>query len=337
MSRIWRKTLLVLAALVLLLACNLPSTMTPAPATDTSVATPPLTTISSPTPTQTQAVVHLTFPASPVSLGKLNYDVESSGTAPEKRAPYGDAYDLNLLERPFQQDMSYLADMDIRTFRLTRDDTWYYLSIEIIGTNPNNPLGIHYGVELDNNKDGFGDFLIWASPPYTQDWSATNVQVFADTNRDTAGSSPTKSDAPFSANGYDALIFDNQQGIGTDADLAWVRVAAPNVVQFAFKQNWAGAQFLFSALSDAGVHDPAQMDYVDHFTLENAGSPIRGNVQYPLKALFLIDTTCRAAFGFAPSGYEPKLCPLPVPPTQVASTKAPAPQPTPTPTIYIIP
>jgi hypothetical protein len=42
---------------------------------------------------------------------------------------------------------------------------------------------------------------------------------------------------------------------------------------------------------------------------EEAGSPVRSNSNYPLKALYSVDNVCREAFGFAPTGYEPQLCP----------------------------
>ena len=57
------------------------------------------------------------------------------------------------------------------------------------------------------------------------------------------------------------------------------------------------------------LKDPGKLDYVDRFTLGEAGSPIRDNPNYPLKALYLVDNACREAFGFIATGYEPQLCP----------------------------
>ena len=50
-------------------------------------------------------------------------------------------------------------------------------------------------------------------------------------------------------------------------------------------------------------------------TEADAGSPVKSNSYYPLGALYLVDNTCREAYGFEASGYEPMLCPPPVEPT----------------------
>jgi hypothetical protein len=259
--------------------------------------------------TVTPQIVHVSSPSSPPRLGGLVYDVESSGTAPEKRAPYGDSYDINRLERPFQQDMTYIPDLDIVTYNVSQDDTWIYVSVQLIGTDPNNPLGIHYGVEIDEDADGFGDLIIWAGPPYTPEWTTSNVQVYKDENHNTGGLSASKSDAPFSADGYEKLIFDG--GIGDDPDLAWVHINAGEygTVQFAFKRSMTDGAYMLGVLADSGLKDVGMLDYVDRFTEEEAGSPERSEKYYPLKALHSVDNACREAFGFKPSGEEPQLCP----------------------------
>jgi hypothetical protein len=262
-------------------------------------------------------VVHMQLPSVDVASGKVVYDAESSGTASDKRAPYGDSYDVNLLERPFLQDMTYVPDLDISSFSLAKDETWFYVSVKLIGFDPNNSPGINYAVELDADKDGFGDFIIWAQPPYTMEWTASNVQVFADKNRNTSGLSSTKSDAPISTDGYETLIFDGSQGIGDDPDLAWIRMvnSADVTLQFAFKRSLAGDVFMFGVLADAGIKDVTKLDYVDRFTEEQAGSSVRDRAAYPLDELFSVDNTCRQAQGFEPTGYEPMGCPVNIPPT----------------------
>jgi hypothetical protein len=274
-------------------------------------------------PTNTPVVVHAVSPTGPSKLGALIYDVDSSGTGPEGRAPYGDSYDINRLERPFQEDMTYIPDMDIATYNLNQDETWIYVSIELIGTNPNNELGIHFGVEIDNDADGFGDTIIWAHPTYTSEWSATNVQVYNDENHDTGGLSAEKSDAPLEGDGYETLIYDG--GVGEDPDLAWVRINAgvQATVQFAFKRTLTDGAYMLGVLADAGLKDVGMLDYVDRFTEEEAGSPERSEEEYPLKALYSVDNVCREAFGFKPTGYEPQLCPRPDP-TAEPSCKRPS-------------
>jgi hypothetical protein len=319
------KKLALLLLAVLLSACNLPvggqSESAPsAPQSPESPSLPPEPSATADTAPpeisvqeESTGVVHVLFPGEISDLGILNYDVESSGTGPQRRAPFGDVYRLNLLERPFDQDMNYIPDLDIRIFSLTPQDIWYYVTIETIGSNPNNDLGIHFGVVLDLDKNGYGNFLIWASPPYTEEWTATNVQIFADLNRDSAGLSPSRSDAPFDGDGYETLIFDINQGIGEDVDLVWVRRSSFNSIQFAFKRELARTEFMFGVIADAGLKDPGRMDYVNVFTESQAGSPVRDNPYYPLKELFLVDTTCHAAYGFAATGYEPKICPRIIP------------------------
>lgn len=314
-----RKLFFLIAVILMAsLACNIPffsgspSTQTsPIPPVITSAATTDNNTAALPASTNAPVVSHVTKPPDTApSSGTLIYDVDSSGTAPEKRAPYGDSYNINRLERPFQQDMSYVSDLDILTARVSQDDNWFYVSIKLIGQDPNNSLGINYGVELDTNHDGFGDYIIWARPPYTSGWDTVNVSIFADKNRDTAGLSPEKSDAPLNGDGYETQIFHGGAG-DADPDMAWVRMnaGADATLQFAFKKSWSGTVFMLGVLSDAGLKDVTKLDYVDRFTEEQAGSPIKDKKYYPLKALFAVDNTCQEAFGFKPTGYEPKLCP----------------------------
>lgn len=305
-----RHTKFLLAFVILvLLACNLPSTtasVTEVVASQEPLATaPPILPIS----TATISVVHIINPASSVS-SRIIYDVESSGTASEKRAPYGDSYNINRLERPFLQDMTYIPDMDIVRFTVGEDATWFYISIKLIGKDPNNSLGINYGIEIDTDHDGFGNYVIVANPTYTTTWDTANVKIFQDTNHDTAGLSPENSDAPITTNGYETQIFHG--GVGdADPDMAWVRLGstADSALEFAFKKSWSGTVFMLGIFSDAGLKDVGKLDYVDRFTEAEAGSPVEDKLYYPLGALFAIDNTCQEAFGFNPTGYEPKLCP----------------------------
>ena len=322
------------------LACGLPSALAnpsaPEPLAADTGAPPPAqpnvipAAAGSATPPALVATVmasnHALKPAEPVSGGSLNYDVDSSGTGPEHRAPYGDSYNINLFERPFTRtEMTYLPALDIVTFRLSEDATWYYVSLDLIGGDPNDELNIKYGVELDTDHDGFGDFLVWAHPPYTTEWLAETVQVFQDTNHDTGGASAEKSDAVYPGNGYDKLIFD--RGQGDDMDLAWAR-ADPNVsaaIQIAFKRSLAGNAFMWGAWADAGLGDPGLFNYNDRYPEELAGSPEKSEKYYPINAIFQVDNTCWPAYGFKPGGYEPHLCPS-LEPQPTKHKAAPTPQ-----------
>jgi hypothetical protein len=295
-----------------------PATETPAPPTaEPPTAEPPTAeppTAEPPTaepPTAVPTIEHKSIPPEQVPNGQLVYDVVSKDTAPEKRAPYGDAYQINRLERPFLQDMTYVPDLDIASYNFLQDANWTYVSVQLVGTDPNNKLGINYGVEIDSNADGFGEYLILAKPPYSPKWATTDVQVYQDKNHDTSGLSAEKSDAPFTGDGYETLIFDGSSPKNDDPDLAWVRInaSADATIQFAFKRSFPNKWFMLGVFADAGLKDQTKLDYVDRFSEADAGSPVRGNKNYPLKSLNSVDNACREALGFTPTGYEPQLCP----------------------------
>ncbi|GAB4500263.1 MAG: hypothetical protein OHK003_19720 [Anaerolineales bacterium] len=313
-------------------ACNAPAGTQPAGETPVTEASS-TEGVHAAQPSTLSDVAHQIFPAEVVATGKIVFDVGSSGTGAEKRAPYGDSYNINLLERPFLQDMTYVPDLDIESYNMSKDDNFHYMSIKLIGFDPNNALGIHYGVELDTDKDGFGDFIILAKPPYTGEWSTVTVQVFADKNHNTSGASPIRSDAPYSSDGYETLLFDGGAGFGDDPDLAWVRMVTEKnaTLQIAFKRSLAGDVFMAGVLADAGLKDVGQMDYVDRFTEGDAGSSMKDKKDYPLKALFAVDNTCRDAYGFQPTGYEAMICAGYAAPVSSGGNDNPGKQPTPLP------
>ena len=207
--------------------------------------------------------------------------------------------------------MTYVPDLDILSFKLSQNTDWDYVSIQLAGKDPNNPVGIDYGVEFDLNDDGFGDYLIWAHPPYGAQWDTSTVQVLKDSNHDTAAWS-SSSDAVSSSNGYDTVVFDGSRSGGADPDLAWVRMEAGShaSIQFAFKKSGIGSSFLWGAVADAGLKDVSKFDYRNSFTQAEAGSPVRSSQYYPLGSLYGVDNTCWAANSIHTTGSEPKLCPV---------------------------
>jgi hypothetical protein len=138
---------------------------------------------------------------------------------------------------------------------------------------------------------------------------------------------------PQPGDGYETLVFD--QGQGPDPDAAWIRRSPsnPSQIQIAFKHSLIGldSEFLWGGWADEGVRQPGWFDYNDHFTLADAGSPIGGNNNYPLKSMASLDNTCRWGFGFTPTGSEPGVCYVPPTPTPTST-----PKPTKTPTRFII-
>lgn len=326
-----RKLFFLIAVILMVsMACNMPFfSGTPSPQQTQNSPVP----VTVPASTNTPAVLHVIKPSdSAHATGALNYDVDSSGTGSQHRAPYGDSYDINLFERPFTlQGMTYVPSLDIKTFQINTDATWDYVFIHLIGNNPNDPINIDYGVEINKTLDGFGDVLVWAQPPYSTQWTTAGVKVFTDPNHDTGGASPEKSDAnattgaPYPGDGYETVIFN--QGQGNDPDLAWVRIN-PNdssMVEFAFKNSLAGNSFMWGVWADGGLKDPSRFNYNDRFTLAQAGSPIKNDPNYPIKAIYAVDNTCWAAFGFKPTGYEPHLCPTEAPPARTPGVQPPPP------------
>ena len=224
---------------------------------------------------------------------------------------YGDQFKSNIYERPFTaEEMKYRGEIDIIRANLKAGTPWIYVSIFLAKDLPE--IGeMKYGLELDLDENGRGDYLILCDLPLSSDWRVEGVQVYRDVNGDVGGRFPMSMDTPDpELNGYEVLVFD--AGDGDDPDLAWVRrhPDEPNSLQLAFKADLIGPTgYMWSAWADAGLRAPDYMDYNDRFTAEAAGSPYPGSPLYPLKAVYLVDSTCRSYYGFTPSGDEPGLCP----------------------------
>lgn len=134
------------------------------------------------------------------------------------------------------------------------------------------------------------------------------------------------SDNQPASDGFETLVFD--QGKGSDADTAWVRIApdSANTVQIALKRSLVGNDdtYLMNMWAGTSIMDPALFDINDHFTHEQAGAADPGyEIYYPIKAVAELDNSCRMAIGFAPTGNEPGLCSTYIPGEQpgTASTQ----------------
>jgi hypothetical protein len=264
------------------------------------------------TPTLTLAVVHQMTPGEPVGANRFVTDPLTKDYAPEMRSPSGsDVYQNNRWERPYSAGvMYYLPDIDLTRAELRIAPPWIYITLTTAGERAEGIGQTMYGVEIDRNLDGRGDFLIWGASPAAAAWTTAGVQVWKDSNLDVGGPAPQISDAPFlTGNGYDQSLFNGGQG--ADPDLAWIRNAGGGKIQLAFKYSLlSGAtKFWWNALADGGVRNPAWFDYNDRFTQAEAGSPltVQGEL-YPLKALYALDNTCRDPYGFTPTGAEPGVC-----------------------------
>ena len=89
------------------------------------------------------------------------------------------------------------------------DGTWGYASITLQKADANGGLPGQYGVELDLDRDGRGEWLIRVAAPSSTDWSRQGVQAWKETNGDVGGVAIMTADSkPRGGDGYDELVFD---------------------------------------------------------------------------------------------------------------------------------
>ncbi|MBW8011634.1 MAG: hypothetical protein FVQ83_10410 [Chloroflexi bacterium] len=330
-SPAFRVFILVIVLILIILACGPSATSTPSPVTATALSTSPVQTslpegggspsstvpVETPLPPADEATptlqAHLTRPGEPGSTNSWITDSSSQAFADERRSIV-DNFSTNQLERPFTSEiMDYQAHIDITRSELSLSDPWVYITIFLEGAPPPDSQA-NYGVEIDLDIDGRGDWLITGLVPPSSDWTTDGVRAYRDANTSVGGITPMLSDSPDpNRDGYEDLVFD--RGYGPDPDAAWIRRDPSNQdrVQLAFKHSLIGSdsEFLWGAWVDEGVHEAAWFDYNDHFTSAEAGSPLINSNEYPLIALALVDNTCRWGFGFIPTGNEPGVCNIP--------------------------
>lgn len=352
-----RSYLVVLAVLLIAsLACQLsavqtsqPATATPiiivvtatsAPTVEQATAAPVSPTVEPPTPepvvevdasaTPEQVpteIVHSFIPISskPDEKAQTIYDQETRLSASQKEAYAGDEYNIGKFERPFDQKMSYLPYIDIIQVNLYRmkNDIFYMAHIYLEKDPSLLPEGVPgFGIEIDSDLDGRGNYLIWTSLPKSTEWSVEGVSAWNDANLDVGGKTPVKNDLSPEGDGYELKLFDS--GVGTDPDLVWSRVSPddPTRIEITFKKELLGSStaFVWSAWAAIDQNQLALFDHNDHFTLEQAGSPTKeGSAYYPLKGLYGIDNSCRSASGFTPDWTIIGLCPKALQPTPESS------------------
>lgn len=286
-----------------------------APAQEPPAATlPPAEPTSPPTST---AIPHLMTPGSSSDAVANAHDNDESKNFDQRNVLVGDEFRLNRFERPFTAEtMEYLPHIDIVGMSMTQDDTWYYVQIKLVGTDPaTGELSGQYGVELDLNVDGKTEVMALANGPIGPAWTAEGVALYADLNGDIGGTS-SRPDDIYSGDGYETKVYEggqtlyNASGGETDPDLVWVRGSTTtNVVEIALKKavfkdypTW-----MWNPLASATPLDPSLFYFNDTFTEARAGSPKKGE-NYPLKELAGFDNTCRVTAGFDAKGDEPMGC-----------------------------
>ena len=122
----------------------------------------------------------------------------------------GDDFVHTIFERPFQaQDMLYKPYVDIVEIKSGEDEKFYYFSIKLNGGDEYDSIGGSYGIEIDVDLDGRGDFLIYSTYQYVKGWG-NRVFVYEDFNNDVGGDNPTISESYLkSSDGYEYPIHTN--------------------------------------------------------------------------------------------------------------------------------
>jgi hypothetical protein len=267
-------------------------TATQAPPSAPAPTEPPVAPTEAPAANQNQSLM----PQQPGVVADSVPDVDSSKDSANHTCPAGDEFDINIYERPFTQNiMDYRPDLDITKGEISQDSNFLYVSEYLNNVNPTNGgLQGMYGIELDTGLDGRGDYLIMGVNPTSGEWQKAIVVGYMDTGGLVGGPRAELSDAPQTYFGYDQSIFPAVSP--KDPDAAWVRVSPDNknVIELAFKPSLLGdsIQFLWRVWTDDGPKDVKQYDYNDHYTLKQAGSPYKGDANYPIKDLYQVDNTC---------------------------------------------
>jgi hypothetical protein len=175
----------------------------------------------------------------------------------------------------------------------------------------------YYGLELDVNLDGRSRYLIRGTRPANEEWSSDGVDVWESSLSMTPIAGISAGIPVTGAHGFDVSLL--KEGKGKDIDLAWIRMSPGlrDTVEIAFKNTLIGGEkgkFIWRPFTDGAPFEPRLYDLQNSYTLEQAGSPIIGEMYYPLKEVYAVDNTCRVASGYEASGREPGICPQPPPP-----------------------
>jgi hypothetical protein len=267
---------------------------------------PTSTPTSTPLPPKKMPKAPAKLPTDPPAPSRTLEDTDASIKASEKRALSGDKFLDSLYERPFtSQEMIYQPDLDINSVDFGADDDYFYITVRLHGLNETKKvLTGTYAVEFDRTLTGRGDTIILVRNA-SSSWSTKNLSIYTDKNKDVGGPTPLVADAGFKGNGYDTSI--NVKG----NTIAYARIDPldKQAVQFAISRSLlTESKFLWSAWADNGLRKVKSFDYNDTMGMSTAGSPIEGE-DYPLKALYNLDNTCRLPYGFEQIGSSyPGMC-----------------------------
>lgn len=319
--------LLLLAAILFVQACGGGSEQ--APPTEIIVIEPSATSA----PAEPTAIVHQDIPADlPEKSSGHAGDQDSARTAGENTAPGGDRFTFGEYERPFNAVAMdrYFPDLDIQFYEIYTDDLWIYASITVRSRDLEGNLPGQFALEIDNDIDGKGDWLILVTALTGADWTTDNVQVWEDSNNDVGGVEPVKKDNldPGFIDGFETKVFDS--GAGDDPDAAWARISPVNplIVELAVKRLLVDDDGKFLANPWAGTKiDPAKFDFNDGMTPEEAGAAVKSFTFYPIQFLSELDNACRVPIGIIVTSTKLGLCEVFEPTPKVGEEKGEPEQP----------
>jgi len=284
----------------------------PEPETEEAEEAPEQVDTPEPSDTPEPEIIHVMLPAAPAEKNNSWVTDFNSIDHAEEGFTYGDIFFLNRYERPFTRGMEeYRGYLDIIRANLKFNPPWFYVQIMLSEPLPESSDAL-YGIELDLDIDGRGDFLILAPQPSGEEWTVEGVRVLEDTNEDVGGETPLLTEElpeDYDGDGYDRVVF--QGGRGEDPDLAWVRLNPedPKSLEIAFKAELTGGTgYLWVVWADEGLRDPSLADYNDQYNFPEAGSPYPEHRYHPIQEIYLLDTTCRSWYGYEPVGDEVGLC-----------------------------
>ncbi len=248
-------------------------------------------------------------PGTPHGTAQVIHDQVCRQTAAEKKASGGDEFTNGRFERPFDQEMNYLPAVDIERAELVRpENEWAYFSIFLEEPPAVSPA--MYGIQLDLNIDGRGDYLIAFPAPASPEWVEDNIKMNWDSDGDVGGMVINRADPKgFKGSGFEAIRIDT--AAGKNKGKIWIRLMEKGI-QIAVHEDILGGKdprFTWQPFAESQPYPPSQFDLNDYFSPSKAGSATAGDTNYPLKELFGIDNTCKGLSGLTPSGTEQGVCP----------------------------
>jgi hypothetical protein len=305
-----KNKVLMMGLILIVAACSLMPSENALVVNESDTAGAGISATETSTPPSDIAIQHVTIPADlPTGAFNTAGDFDSS-----KALGGGDRFTFGLFERPFNENTMdvYFSQLDIVNTLVYQDETWIYGILALQELTASSSQNEKYAVELDTDLNGKGDWLIISDKPASTDWTVKGIKAYQDVNQDVgAGFASRTDDNQPAGDGFETLQFD--QGQGDDPDTAWVRISSndPNTIEFAIKKSSLGSpdRFLFNMWAGTSLLDPLLFDINDHFTHEQAGAADPGfEFYYPIKEVAEIDSSCRIAVGFQPTGKEPGLC-----------------------------